>query len=207
MKKNACAALMASAICMPAMADFVGVYAGVDYRSTSSSSDMSEELKDTNNVSGYLAFEHFIPLVPNAKVKYSDLSSDTNIDSNTLSSSAANAILYYQLLDNSIFELDLGLAYSRFENDYEDLSADLGQLYSAAKVHVPGTSLHAFAEVIGGSTTSDDYTDAEMGLAYTFNPDSPLNVAVRAGYRYQEAKVNNYEQENKGVFAGLEVHF
>ena len=32
MKKQFCATLMASAICMPVMADFVEVYAGADYR-------------------------------------------------------------------------------------------------------------------------------------------------------------------------------
>jgi outer membrane protein len=205
MKKKACTALVASAICMPTMADFIGVYAGVDYRSNSSSSNMGEELEDTNNVSGYIAFEHFIPLIPNAKVKYSDLSNDTNIGSND--SSAANAILYYRLFNNSLLELDLGLAYTHFETDYSNLNADLGQLYGAAKVHLPGTSLHAFAEVIAASATSDDYTDAEIGMAYTFNPDSLLNVAVRAGYRYQKAEISRYEQENKGPFAGLEVHF
>jgi len=208
MKKQFCATLMASAICMPVMADFVEVYAGADYRSTSSSTNLGGELKDTSNVSGYIALEHFIPLIPNAKIKYSDLSSDTNIGSND--SSAGNAILYYRLFNNSLLELDFGLAYTHFEADYNDLSSvssDLGQLYGATKVHLPGTSLHAFAEVIGGSATSDDYVDAEIGLAYTFNPDSLLNVAVRAGYRYQEAEVKNYEQENKGAFAGLEVHF
>lgn len=211
MKKQICAAVVASVISMPTMADFLGVYAGVDYRTTTTNhtaNGYTGEFNDTNNFSGYVALEHFIPLIPNAKLKYSDLSSEYSEDSTEISSSAANAILYYQLFDNGLFEFDFGLAYTRVETDYDNLSTDLGQAYGAAKVHIPGVGIHAFAEVIGGSTTDDNATDAEIGLAYTFNPDSALlNFSVRAGYRLQEAEINNFKQENKGLFAGMEVHF
>ncbi|PKF60211.1 hypothetical protein CW745_16190 [Psychromonas sp. psych-6C06] len=209
MKKQICAAAIATAFSMPTMADFLGVYAGIDYRTTATSFEGNDSgFEDTNNLSGYVALEHFIPLVPNVKLKYSDLSTEYNVGTKVEpSSSALNGILYYQLFDNGLFEFDFGLAYTKAE-DIAGQSADLGQAYGAAKVHVPGVGMHAFAEVIAGSLTDDDATDAEIGLAYTFNPDSVLlNFSVRAGYRYQEMIINNYNQENKGVFAGLEVHF
>jgi len=208
MKKKIFAAAIATAFSMPTMADFLGVYAGIDYRTTATSyTDSSDSLNDTNNLSGYIAVEHFIPLLPNAKLKYSDLSSEYDNSSSDLSSSALNGILYYQLFDNGLFEFDFGLSYSKLE-DIVGQSADLGQLYAAAKVHIPGVGMHAFAEVISGSLTDDNATDAEIGLAYTFNPDSVLlNLSVRAGYRLQEIEINNFTQENKGLFAGLEVHF
>jgi outer membrane protein len=209
LKKQICAALVAGAISIPAMADSLGVYAGVDYRTIDTQhteNDYSVEYKDNNNFAGYLAVEHFIPLIPNAKIKYADLSSDT--DSGEIDSSATSAILYYGLFDNDLFELDLGVAYTAVETDYNDLSSDLGQGYAAAKLHVPGVGMHAFAEVVAGSLSSDDASDAEMGVAYTFNPDSMLlNYSVRAGYRYQDATIDNFKQENKGLFAGMEVHF
>lgn len=203
MKKQICAAAIATAISMPAMADFLGIYAGVDYRTTETSYT-GVELEDTNNFSGYVALEHFIPLIPNAKFKYADLSSDGTDDT---SSSAMSGILYYQLFDNDLFEFDFGLAYTGLEDLYGQ-TAELGQAYGAAKVHIPGVGMHAFAEIIGGTVTDDEATDAEIGLAYTFNPDSAvLNFAVRAGYRYQEMVINDRTQENKGLFAGLEAHF
>jgi len=211
MKKQICAAIVAGVISMPTMADFLGVYAGVDYRTTATThtaNGYTGDFDDTNNLSGYLAFEHFIPMLPNVKLKYSDLSSEQSLDSAEIASASKNAILYYQLFDNGLFEFDLGLAYTRVETDYQDQSSDLGQAYGAAKVHIPGVAMHAFAEVIAGSVMDDDATDAEVGLAYMFNPDSLLlNISVRAGYRYQEAKINSFEQENKGLFAGLEAHF
>jgi len=209
MKKQICTTILAGAICMPATA-MVDVYAGIDYRTTDTSlsgSAQGTDLKDTNNLSGYLTFEHFIPLVPNAKLKYSDLSSETEAGSTEIDSSATNAILYYQLFDNSLFEFDLGLAYTYLDSDFQNMSSDLGQAYAAAKFFVPATGINAFAELIGGSLSSDKTNDVELGLAYTFNPDSLMNVAVRAGYRFQDATVNDFKQENKGLFAGMEVHF
>lgn len=208
MKKQICAAAVASLISMPTMADFLGVYAGIDYRTTTNTY-LGSELEDTNNLSGYIAFEHFIPILPNAKLKYSDLSTDTT-NSSTIENSAGNAILYYELFDNGLFEVDFGLAYTRLTMDSRnaDLRGDLGQAYLAAKVHIPATGIHAFAEVIAGSVVDDNATDAELGLAYTFNPDSViLNFSVRTGYRYQEMEINNLTLENKGLFAGLQAHF
>lgn len=199
---------IATAISMPASADFLGVYAGVDYRTTATSYE-SHQGEDTNNLSGYVALEHFIPLIPNVKIKYSDLSSEFTMEGkkSDASSSSLNGILYYQLFDNGLFEFDFGLAYTGLE-DITGQKAEIGQAYAAAKVHVPGTGMFAFAEAIGGSVTDDDATDAEIGLAYTFNPDSAvLNFSIRAGYRYQEMVINNLSQENKGLFAGFEAHF
>ncbi|HEY7865551.1 MAG TPA: TIGR04219 family outer membrane beta-barrel protein [Psychromonas sp.] len=211
MKKQITTAIIASAICMPSMAMLdLDVYTGLDYRTTEtkqSNSGIDQDLKDTNNLSAYLAIEHFIPVLPNAKLKYSDLTTETSADSKTIKGSAANAILYYQLFNNDLFEFDLGLAYTLLESDFDNMSEDLGQAYGAAKLHVPGTGIHVFAELISGSLSSDKATDAELGLAYTFNPDSMLNIAVRAGYRYQDAQFNELERENKGLFAGLALHF
>ncbi len=208
MKKQICAVAIATAISMPAMADFLGVYAGVDYRTTATSyNNIESAFEDTNNLSGYIAVEHFIPLIPNAKLKYSDLSTEYVLSTGEPSSSALNGILYYQLFDNDLFEFDFGLAYTDVENIIGE-TAQLGQAYGAAKIHVPGVGMHAFTEVIAGTVTDDKATDAEIGLAYTFNPDSiVLNFSVRAGYRYQEMVINDFTQENKGLFAGIEAHF
>ena len=208
MKKQIFAAAIVTSMSMPEMADLLGVYAGVDYHTIATSIDSNNSgFEDTNNLSGYIAVEHFIPLIPNVKLKYSDLSTEYSVGSEKPSSSALNGILYYQLFDNGVFEFDFGLAYTRVE-DLTGQTADIGQAYGAAKIHVPGVGMNAFAEIIAGTVTDDEATDAEIGLAYTFNPDSNLlNFSVRAGYRYQEMVINDFTQENKGLFAGVEAHF
>ncbi|WP_160063821.1 TIGR04219 family outer membrane beta-barrel protein [Psychromonas sp. L1A2] len=203
MKKQVLAAAIAATMSMPAMADFLGVYAGLDYSTNETTLDNDSDR--SNNISGYVAFEHFIPLIPNIKIKYNDL---TNHHFDEDNSSTTNGILYYEILDNGLVELDLGAVYTDAEGYNE--SASIVQAYGAAKVHVPGVSMHAFAEVIGGSVTDDDALSAEIGLAYTFNPDSSLlNIAVRTGYRVQELDLDHTanKQEIDGLFAGVEVHF
>jgi len=188
-----------------AMADALGLYVGGNYHNNNATyNDINT--KDNSNYSGYVAFEHFIPLIPNAKLRYIDLKNKEG-----KASSALNAILYYQIFDNKLFKIDLGLAYTNFK-DYSQDSADLAQAYGAAKIYIPGTGLFAFSEIVGGSVTKDEALDANAGLGYTFNPDSPLvNLSLRTGYRYQTITIDKKnpkpDQENKGIFAGLELHF
>ncbi|TEW55781.1 TIGR04219 family outer membrane beta-barrel protein [Psychromonas sp. RZ22] len=212
MKKHALAAIIAASVSMPSMADHLGIYTGIDYQNNETSFEGASIDSDTsNNFSGYVAFEHFIPLIPNVKVKYSDLTNSDikKINNSDDGSSMANGILYYQLFDNDLFEFDFGLAYTRIES--YDEKADLAQGYGAAKLHIPGMGMYAFAEGIGGSVTDDKALDMQGGLAYTFNPDSALiNFTVRAGYRVQEMEFENSvtpQQKNKGLFAGVELHF
>lgn len=203
MKKQVLAAAIVATMSMPAMAKFVDVYAGVDYGTNKTNFNGKSDTAD--NLSGYIAFEHFLPLIPNVKLKYSDL---TNNDFSGNDSSAINGIFYYELLDTELVELDLGLVYTDIQGYRED--AMLVQAYGAGKLYVPGVSMNAFAEVIAGSVTKDDALDAEIGLAYTFTPGiSLLSVAVRGGYRIQELdfKQNNNTQKVKGLFAGVEVAF
>jgi outer membrane protein len=203
MKKQVLAAALVASMSMPAMADFLGVYAGLDY--STNETKFRGDSDSADNFSGYVAFEHFIPLIPNVKLQYSDLS---NHHFRGDDSSIKNAMFYYELFDNDIVALDLGLAYSGVKG-FDD-SASLVQAYGAAKVYVPGSSLHAFTEVLAGTVTNDDLLSAELGLGYTFNPDSVLmNVAVRGGYRLQALDLSDSDSTQKvnGLFAGVEVHF
>ena len=205
MKKLLCAVAVSAVFSTSVMADAIGIFAGIDYTANSASYN-DHKGDDTGNISGYVAFEHFVPIIPNVKIKYADLTSKDD-----MKSSALNGILYYQLFDNDLLEVDFGLAYTDIE-DYVDRSASLAQAYGAAKVHIPSTGIYAFTEIIGGSVTDDEAMNAEAGLGYTFNPDSKLlNLSMRAGYRYQsmtiDADPTGSEQENKGIFAGLEAHF
>lgn len=204
MKKQLCAIAIASLLSSSAFADNIGVFAGLDYNTTNNSYPNSS-VEDSNNYSGYIAFEHFIPLIPNVKLKYSTL--DADLGNINHESSMSNAIFYYQLFDNGIFEFDFGLAYTHAE-DLLNQNTNLAQGYAAAKVQLPGLPMYVFAEGTAGSLSSDDATDTQIGLAYTFNPDSVLlNLSVRAGYRMQDMTINSVKQENNGLFAGIDLHF
>jgi len=207
MKKQLCVVAIASFLSAPVFADHLGVFVGADYLSNKSDvNGHSNILDDSNNFSGYVAFEHFIPLIPNVKIRYSDLAADYKAVSGELDSSLANGVLYYQIFDNDLFQIDLGLAYTKAEMDEKD--ANIAQVYGAAEISVPGTELYVFAEVLGGSLTDDDAMDATGGVGYTFNPDSLVRLSVRTGYRYQKIDLDDVEkQKTSGLFAGVEAHF
>jgi outer membrane protein len=209
MKKQLCVLAIASLFSASALSSNNGLFVGVDYLSNSSdftyAGGSTEAIDDSNNFSGYVAFEHFIPLIPNVKIRYSDLAVESE-SGEDFDSSLANGILYYQIFDNDLFQLDLGLAYTQAEIGTED--AAIAQAYGAAEFAIPGTGLYMFAEALGGSATDDDAMDASGGLGYTFNPDSFLSLSVRTGYRYQMIDIDKVaKQETSGFFAGVEASF
>ena len=209
MKKQLCVLAIASLFSASALSDNIGVFVGADYLSNSSDFTATDgstaDLDDSSNFSGYVAFEHFVPLIPNAKIRYSDLNADIKHGDET-KSSLANGILYYQIFDNDLFQIDLGLAYTQAK--MTDKDAAIAQAYGAAEFAVPGTGLYLFAEALGGSVTDDDAMDASGGLGYTFNPDSLISLSVRGGYRYQMIDLDKVgKQESSGAFAGVEAHF
>lgn len=200
MKKQLIAAIIAGSFSVPSLADSLGLYGGLDLRQTKTSYHKSND--DTANVAGYFAFEHPIPIIPNIKMKYSDLDNDA-----TDSSSSYNGILYYELFDNKTFEFDFGLAYSNIK--ILGHTEDLGQGYLAAKVHF-SPYIHIFGEHVGGSFSDNDAYDTEAGLQYTINPKSHIvNIGIRGGYRYQSLKFDHLpnRQTTEGWFAGVEAHF
>ena len=202
MKKQALAAVIAATISMPSMADFLGIYAGVDYRNNRTNYTNGNSSDEGNNLAGYIAYEHFYPLLPNVKVKSAYLNGDDK------GNSATNAILYYEIFDNGIFEFDAGVSYTNIKNTTDDMAIMQG--YAASKLHFPLTGINAFADLTTVSLSDDDATQLEVGFAYTINPFSPtFNFALRAGYRKQEVKYDGRSgtEETDGAFIGLETRF
>lgn len=94
-----------------AQADFIGVKGDVGYwfydgkANMSSQSPEDQDLDRKGSAQLSLAFEHPIPFIPNAKIRYVNL--DTQTKSETLGQANYNVdldhsdfILYYELLDN-----------------------------------------------------------------------------------------------------------
>lgn len=125
-----------------ASADFLGVYAGAGQWQSDYSGQIGDAnndidvndlgLNESDNNYFYVAFEHPIPLIPNARLQMTDLSSSQsatitrsftldgetfeageNVDS-TVDLSHIDGTLYYELLDNWV-SLDLGLTIRKFD--------------------------------------------------------------------------------------------
>lgn len=197
---------------------------------------------DERNGSYYLALEHFVPLVPNAKVIHTtmDTNGATNLTGNLsfagqdyavntrlgtdLSLTTTDYILYYEILDNDIISIDVGINAKNIDGEIAVLdeqtnttsqasfSGYVPMIYSRAEVGLPFTSWSVFAE--GSYLSFDDHTisDMQAALEYRAIDSLALNLNFQLGYRIMNVELDdldsiNTELDFSGVFAGIEFHF
>ncbi len=104
------AAAVALASAVPAQADtLLGVKVGADAWFANAKIDGNKS--DDTSGSYYASIEHFIPLVPNFMVRYN------NIDTGNVAFEQSDLTAYYEILDNDLVALDLGVTVSKFEGD------------------------------------------------------------------------------------------
>ena len=172
-----------------------------------------------------VAFEHPLPLIPNAKIKY------VNLDSNSKENSLLNAtdielnkvdyILYYELLD-TVVHADIGAGLSNLDGTVKSLNAgaatqyDLDEysplLYATAGVKLPFTGLSDKTEVMYSRGSDIQHSDVQAELQYDFIDNLLVDVGAKVGYRLMkiEAEQKNradLELEFKGPYIGLDIHF
>lgn len=209
MKKSvvlACAAVLA--VSAPVAADVLGAKVGVDYVYSDLDVNGFSANEHQDNYHAYAAFEHFIPLIPNALVEYS------THGSSTLGFDQFSATAYYELLDNSLLSFDVGAGYSR----YSDIqvgsnvsSQGSPHAYVATEVMLPVTnfSLFADAKVFGWEDVSGE--EARVGVRWAI--ELPIELGVRAGYTmtnvtFDNALANNdLKFESDGWMLGVDARF
>ncbi|WP_394174242.1 TIGR04219 family outer membrane beta-barrel protein [Thalassotalea litorea] len=200
------------------------------------------ELEDDNKASYWAALEHPIPLLPNLKLRQNELDTmgmadvdnfefgDTVYDGDTLVSAELDhldVIMYYELFDNAIFSIDLGvnLKYAEyavtvsaddinpvFSEETVDYDGIIPMLYLATEVSLLGTGLDVFAE--GSWIGFDDHNvyDAMAGLKYSFVDNLIVDLDIRLGYRAMNFDIQDLDDmyldtQFDGAFAGIEFHF
>ena len=176
----------------------IDVYVGVDLRTINSNFDEIH----TNHVAGYIAFEHYLPVVPNLKFKTEYL------NGNSSGNSATNTILYYPFYRGRLIDIDAGLAYTNIKTATNE--ASIPQTYFSGRFFIPNTQLNIFGELVQGSLVSDGSSQTEVGIAYRFIPRNLLiKVAIRAGYYSQTVKFENTSNErlSEGAFIGIKTLF
>lgn len=228
-----------------ASADFLGVYAGAgqwqgDYSGQLGDPDFDVDVSDlgmseSDNNYFYVAFEHPIPLLPNARIQHTSISSKQSgdvgdifrIDGQTFAPGEIDSdvdlthtdfTLYYELLDNWV-NLDLGVTIRQFdgyvwaEGDFgEQQSVDLDEaipmVYGKAQFDLPLTGFAVGAQ--GNVVNYDDnrLTDLAVNASYTFQ--SVLDLGVEIGYRQMNLEINEdvtADIDLKGPYAAVTLHF
>ncbi|MDN3484952.1 TIGR04219 family outer membrane beta-barrel protein [Pseudoalteromonas sp. APC 3224] len=256
MKKYCIAAALSMACLAPvAQADTVlGLYVGVDGWKADNDGGFSDNnnalqnfnFEDETFVSYYAALEHPVPLVPNLKLKYTELEvngatqlEDTftfngtdyvvGTDVNSVTDlSHIDYILYYEIFDNDLISIDLGINAKQFDGEVvvtgtsqqgganfteiEEFSGVVPLAYGRFEAGLPFSGLSVFAE--GSFLAIDDskVRDYQMGIAWELIDNLAVDVAVKAGYRSMVLELDDVDDINtdidaSGPFAGIQVHF
>lgn len=206
-KKSVVVLCSLAALSVPAYADDLGVKVGVDYFYSDLEVNSITLQEHQDNYRAYAAFEHFIPLVPNALLEYSTHGSDA-VGFDQLSATG-----YYQLLDNNLVSLDLGVGVTRYSNItvVNDASSETTpHAYVAAELTLPANfSAFADAKVFD----LQDVTGEEMALGLRWSTGAALDLGVRAGYAISDitfeevAGGRDADVQSKGWFLGADIRF
>lgn len=211
-----------------ASADFLGVYAGVGQWQSDYSgylgdvdNDIDVEslgLDESDNNMVYVAFEHPIPLIPNARLQHTDLSSSqsaTIVDTFTLDGQVftpgevatdidlthIDGTLYYELLDNWV-SLDLGLTVRKFDgyvqaqnetvgtSQYVALDEAIPMVYGKARFDLPLTGLSVGGQANVINYDDNSLSDMSVNVAYDFVNTLALDIGLEIGYRQMNLEIN-----------------
>lgn len=170
-----------------------------------------------------LAIEHPIPLIPNAKIRYVNLKSQTEKELAgqpvyDLNIDHTDFILYYEILD-TIVNADVGLGATNLNGDIKtlnvrktDIDKTVPVIYGSAGVKLPFTGLSAKAELLYSNINDTKITDAQAELQYNFIDNLLVDVGLKAGYRILDVKLDDYDKNDvkfnfKGPYIGLDMHF
>ncbi|WP_026973040.1 hypothetical protein [Aliagarivorans marinus] len=197
MKKLLCSALLLGAsTVVPAHALTLELDGNLASTSSSSSSwqgDMSARLR------------HGIPLFPNVGITAANRSQGDAFDG-----SRVQFELFYNLVESFAWELDLGLAYERWNADKKHL-AGVGsgeQLYASGRFSwlFPASNLGVMADMQYPLTHEDFKREQwRVGLSYRFNEHPQLTF--NAGFQWEELKTRWAKNDRSGPFMGVNLRF
>ena len=184
----------------------------------------------------YLAFEHFVPFLPNVKVEYTGMDATSKntitealefegetfaigdtVDS-TINVSHTDLIFYYELLDNwvnldlgitaRIFDGEISLESSSVANASQSLDFTIPLLYGKAKFELPFTGWYLSIEGDYIGYSGSTYSDIQGSFGW----ESSIGLGFEAGYRAMVFDLDDIQHLNtniefKGSYAALTYHF
>jgi len=180
-----------------AQADLVAVKGDISYWAYDGHAEMNntapfskEKLDNEGAVQFSVALEHPVPIIPNAKIRYVNLDTQTEKSVAGQSNYAVNLdhadfILYYEILDN-VVDLDIGAGATTLNGDITNFA--------------------------GQRTSIDETYPIIYGTVGNFIDNMLVDVGVKAGYRIFTVDLDDYNRNDikldfKGPYIGLNAHF
>ena len=210
-----------------AQADFIGLKGDVSYWNFDGKANIDkkhladQDIDTDGTVQASVAFEHPIPIIPNIKLKYTKLDTETestiDLAKTEINLDHTDLILYYEILDN-IVKADVGVGATRLNGTVKQFaqSVDVDEyapiIYAEAGAKLPFTGLSAKAEATYTNVNDVKITDAQAELQYDFIQSIALDLGLKAGYRILNIDLDDLDDrdmkfEFKGPYVGLNAHF
>ena len=229
-----------------AQADVLGVTIGAEWWQANPDGRMGDtgfsqplNFDDDSHSAFYAAFEHPIPLLPNLLMRRQTLSfqGDSLLPgelrlyelayaaqsrvNNKLSLEYTDASFYYELMDNDILSLDMGLTARFLQTDLmirqatsvsKGVSTPMPMLYGNASIGVFGTNSSLFFNGNYGRYDGQQMSDLRAGFAYEWIDLAAFSLTVKLGVQRLELELNNEDRMDTdllmdGAFIGLEADF
>lgn len=196
--------------------------------------DISTEKKATNPYV-WILIKHPVPMLPNVRLEYADVSTKgvangtfedfTATNANTqLDFTQYDIIPYYNLVDNTGWiTLDLGLDIKLIDASYqangvtpvvgggttysESLLIPIPLVYTRVRFEIPSTDIGLEADAKFISYSDSRVYDVRAKIDYTLDFFPVLQPAIEIGYRKQKYKIDENDLDGKInlVFSGFYV--
>jgi len=197
----------------------------------------------SSNMYAWIYLKHPIPIIPNLRLEYADPTFDGKVASltwdgkeyasvnNTLSLTQYDAVLYYNILDNTFWStIDLGLDIKFIDGNYklnanvvgtaapavnEDFDIVMPLAYARARLQIPVTNIGIEAIARGMSYSDNTVIDAQIKIDYTMDFIPVVQPGLELGYRYQQVTLDSgsiglnasIDTTFSGVYGGIMVRF
>ncbi|MBW3697504.1 TIGR04219 family outer membrane beta-barrel protein [Vibrio sp. T187] len=173
---------------------------------------------DSSSPSMYFAFEHKLPMLPNASIRY------TTVDADYMAFDKYDYTFYYNVLEHDLLHFDAGVTFSQYSNTkYVDVAdnnrtATFDELtwsfYGFGEINVPNTKVDIIGSMEFGDSSGIKSTDLMAGVQYRI-PLESADIALRGGYRVIDLEAPDVFDSTLGKpfifvdgwFAGAEVSF
>lgn len=226
-----------------AKADVLGVKAGYQYWKSEVSGYFGEGADSTitndgrDNTFGkfYIAFEHPMPLIPNVELALTqhDVSASDSITSTYVlgdqtfpvatdlagrsDTSSVDILLYYEVFDSSIVNLDVGVNTMYYSVDYvasdvassltgeNTVSTIIPMLYARAESGLPLLGISGYVSLMSGS----DAEKIDAGVSYKFIDSAIIDMTMSFGYRESSVTLDDVDDifamsEYDGIYLGIQ---
>ncbi|RVU33194.1 TIGR04219 family outer membrane beta-barrel protein [Rheinheimera riviphila] len=229
-----------------ARADLLGLTLSGDYAKLSPSGQGGDHLfsqplqfSDDGWQSWSVAFEHPLPLVPNVALRRQTarwsgttlLQGNFRLDAqhfasqshiqNALDLQSTDVSFYYEVLDNSLLALDLGVSAMQYDAELavtepvsrtRTASGFLPLLYSHLTINVWGTDTALFWQGQYTDYRDQQWAQTKVGLSYQMLDLTAMTLAIKFGWQQQSVALIDKDQldidmQMKGPFLALEADF